>query len=225
MRIKELLEAYDLISNPPGGRASYEENQKVANYLKTHCGPWLEHTNNGNDVVYRGTKIRMDYESVALKTVRNDRTPKDSSGFMHNVYNLLISIAGGKANRSNSIFVTSNSHQASIYGTVFTVFPIGQFHYTWSPYTTDWTVKLGMEEIRNQVMTRSGKDKSEMNDQAFLDPNSYNPNFVKQLIQCDTGLHEAISESKEIMVQCSAAVYMEPSYYTNRIKPILLGKQ
>ncbi len=69
---------------------------------------------------------------------RPNRAPTDSPPILHKLFDNAIANAGLTANRSNSIFVTGSKDFAKKYGAVFTVFPIGEFNYTWSSRARDW---------------------------------------------------------------------------------------
>lgn len=107
--------------------------------LLEQCRPWLNETNNGSLIVYRGIKERFE-KSVAKKRVRKNRRPLDSTIEWHKLFNLLIKEKGLTANRSNSISVVSDQHEASAYGNEYVVIPIGDFYYTWHEDVDDWYV-------------------------------------------------------------------------------------
>lgn len=129
-----------------------QEVEKVANYITKNCQPWLNQINNQKDArVFRGVDIQGMYDSPAfIRKVRHERRPKDTDQKRHQAFNHLIQAAGGIANRTNSVFVSSSQNQAAAFGSsIYSVYPIGNFEFTWSPHYQDWT-----EEFEHYHMLR-----------------------------------------------------------------------
>lgn len=109
-------------------------------YVTENCQPWLQSIK-PNQVVYRGILVQSNQESedlVFTRAVRSNRLPRNSSDALHEFYNKIIDMAGGVANRSNSASVAGSKSFAQGFGSLFVVMPVGEFHYTWSPYAEDW---------------------------------------------------------------------------------------
>lgn len=70
---------------------------------------------------------------------RNDRNAMDTSSSVTGEVNKLLNIQGLVANRSNSIFCTSNQKDATQYGIMYAIFPVNGFKFTWSPVIRDMT--------------------------------------------------------------------------------------
>jgi hypothetical protein len=111
-------------------------NQLVA-YIKQNCKPWLVESKKGLNYVYRG--FSGNPRNLAfLKDVRQNRRPRDSGRKQHEVMDFMITACGKVANRSNSIFTTSDISTATEYGTAYVAIPVGNFHYTWHVDLDDW---------------------------------------------------------------------------------------
>lgn len=161
------------------------EEQIIANKIKTECGPWLSESQNGRLIFYRGTKTIKQFSKHAFTTdVVQNREPRDSSPSATEAFNDAISLAGGVANRVNSVFMSSDYSTAMSYvnnsSYVFVAIPIGEFHYTWSHEFLDWfTDAIQQGKILNYVdrklAVESLKSKNPsintINDYSFLDPN------------------------------------------------------
>lgn len=123
----------------------------LAKFIKMHCQPWLSQTQNGQKLVYRGFSRTWERKGFRLpgqqdlmyfiRPVRKDRRPLNTAAAMHHKLNAELAKCGAVANRTNSVFVTGSHQQASYYGTVYIIVPIGQFNYTWSPEYSDWYEK------------------------------------------------------------------------------------
>src|SRR5574343_1119366 len=77
---------------------------KIISYIARYCKPWLQQC--GGRVAWRGIRYYhhastrgINAPSVFVRQTRANRNPKDSSLAFHNLYNILIKIAGGVANR------------------------------------------------------------------------------------------------------------------------------
>lgn len=221
MRIKEILleSNQQILSDQYVG--THEGYQKLADYLKSHCQPWLAQTDGGINYVYRGANnIGVSKGNAVIQAVRTDRKPRDSTQSAHRNFNAVIAAAGGTANRSNSMFVTGSAKSASQYGIEYIVIPLGNFHYTWSPIWGDWTNDVDYTILFDYV--KSDLRPVVMPGEVLPNPNSYDPAKVAAAIKVDEGLDVAIDSGKEIMIQCASAIYMIPETYINYIRPILI---
>lgn len=137
--------------------------QKLADFIKTNCEPWLKTV--GNTMFYRGTKTLGERfgDYAYITDVREDRNPRDSSLAATEVFNDAIQKAGGVANRNNSVFITSEYDTAHSYVNntkyVFVVLPLGEFNYTWSGELQDWFADaIQKAKILNYVDRKAAVD-------------------------------------------------------------------
>jgi hypothetical protein len=131
-----------------------EENEpmsieELAQKIKQDCKPWLDSF--GDTKLYRGVKFtdpmlrplqvagyqHDDLNRVFIGAVRNDRKPRDIQKAVHNRLDSMFVSKVGVPLRSASLFVTKSYDTASGYGRIVRIFPIGEFHYAWSPYFDD----------------------------------------------------------------------------------------
>lgn len=174
----------------------------LAKYITKYCQPWLSQTNKGAMIVYRGFSYLGNIEGYRLsgqhaplyftRAVRQDRQPRNTNKKMHDKINTALADCGAVANRTNSVFVTGSHQQASYYGTVYVVIPVGQFKYTWSPYYTDWY------EYDWQI-------------DAAIDSGS----FCDKISWDNNSLPEAIDRWGEIMVACQKYIAIRTDFYPN----------
>jgi hypothetical protein len=68
---------------------------------------------------------------------RADRKPTTSDPEMQKQLDTELSDAGFKALRGNSLFVTTDYDFAKAYGTMYLIFPVNGFAYTWMPHTKE----------------------------------------------------------------------------------------
>lgn len=216
MRINEIL-LED--TNPHSG--TFERNQEAAinaaAFIKKNCQPWLAQTSNGMAMVFRGVQAAAKLArkpTTFIEPVRTNRKPLNTDSDRHRIFNILIDKVGGVANRSNAIFCTSSQMEARFYGPVYIVLPMGPFHYTWSPEWLDWTMNLDMASL--VTLANPGTDGP-----GLLDPNNWDAEKLSKYIKVDQGLDEAIKKKREIMISCNSAFYVDVSFYTSQVLPLL----
>lgn len=117
----------------------------LAEFIHDHCSHYLQQCD--DYPIYRGIKRRSvithpdgttgKYPLAFIKDVRVDRRPRDSTESAQTRMVEYIKDLGLHANRHNSMFVSGRASNTQSYGITHIVFPIGQFHYTWSPYIDD----------------------------------------------------------------------------------------
>ena len=98
------------------------------------------------------------------------RKPKDSNRDLHDLVNGTINNLGFEANRENAMFVSGDRGQASNYGSLYIMFPMDGFKFTWSKTVKDLVLdsskKLEMmdKEVVRQLRELIKKAKAESED-------------------------------------------------------------
>ncbi|HKK68825.1 MAG TPA: hypothetical protein VJ946_11460, partial [Bacteroidales bacterium] len=195
--------------------------QAIAEYIKQHCAPWLKHA--GPDVVlYRGTNSLLGME-VATKKPRMDRRPTNTKEPKHRLFDTLIKMAGGTANRTNSVFVSPHRDDAASYGSLFVVYPMGEFHYTWSPVYRDWFVDFRFSDMVREIPKKYHDlaKKEELHGLDYMaawrfnasddiyNLDLYDPRLVQEIILTDQGIHDAVDGLNEVMITAENILYVD----------------
>jgi hypothetical protein len=219
------MRLYEVVRKSYAPQAYSEDTKTLIEYIIANCKPWMQAAY--GEVAWRGVRkykwlTRGETAPNAfVRNTRSDRVPKDSDKKLHKLYNLWIRLAGGVANRSNSIFVSGNRREAHAYGKVYAVYPIGQFNYTWSPRLDDWYSNLeqdmGLGALFNGLLKPDAKADLETVPTAA----SYDVAKVRELIYADKELQNALQAQHEIMVKCENAIYIEADYYANDVHTAL----
>lgn len=228
MRFKELIE-----NNAHRVRPTKNIDQnEISDFIIKNCQPWIEATNLDYPI-YRGIReVRGDTSNKVsfVKRVRVNRKPKDSRPALHHAYNILLDHVGSYANRTNSLFVTGSRAAASEFGTVYMVFPIGNFNYTWSPYFTDWTREFRNEQIADllkpgilnkDVISASLSYYDNIHPQfkdAIKNKENFRDDEPEDTILVDRDLERAIKLGHEIMIRCKSALFVDPIFYENPLR-------
>jgi len=138
MKLNEISYAPQKVIGGLTKKKAHEAASKLVALIKKTARPWLNQTDNGKIGVYRGSDAG-DNNYAYIRAVRDNRRPKDSDASQHEMFNKLIAVAGGIANRNNSMFVTGDESLAETFGKTWVVIPQGKFHYTWNTRWRDWT--------------------------------------------------------------------------------------
>lgn len=111
----------------------YNYSDLIIEYIQKNCQPWLEES---DYIAFRGIK-NSEGMATLVKTVRQDRKPRDSSEYFQLAIDEMLEKTGFTALRRNSVFVTQSLESAMDYGDIYMIFPIGDFTYTWNIYHKD----------------------------------------------------------------------------------------
>ena len=240
MRLQDIQKLYETSDNAtmvvPNAFFSYPERdhdtllEQAAHSIMENCQPWLSQC--GGEFAYRGMRLSAStVEDVLLgkKPVRTDRNPADTPKELHALIVEIFNNLEIPANRHNSMFVNGREMEVGQYGTPYIVFPIGEFHYTWSNVIEDlyhflwalppkkdyWTnngifaIKPGYNftnmETFGDFFEKYKQDKVFFNKKKFehyLDANYIN----------DHELAEAIRSGHEIFIKCNEYYFIEAKH-------------
>lgn len=146
---------------------------------------------------------------VFLGASRDNRNPTSSSATFQRNIDLTLSNAGFNALRLNSIFVTSNIHEASLYSSqnLYMIFPIDGFKFTWSPVISDLYI--------NEWKMWGDDDIAFNTRQEFYNHENASPELQKRFLEItrytDTDFTSAMKSGNEIMI--SGRYYAVTSKY------------
>jgi len=220
------------VTNPLKHEDIERKAELIAAQILKQGSIWFEATKGVR--VYRGVHFNDEVPVAFVRKTRLDRKPRDTGSFRHKAFNALIAAGGGIANRSNSIFLTSDHTMAGFYGNIFVVIPLGAYNYTWSPVAKDWTNKLKYDKLisfLNPAIVKTIYKKplgpfelSAMLEKLTLQAKNYDPKKVPKVIQADTGLSVALKKGTEIMVKCEKTLFINAYFYKDYVQPLLTGK-
>lgn len=108
---------------------------KILNYINTNCSKYVDGMKQSMTLLYRGIKSDESKDRAAfIGNSRTDRKPKDSHPGASNEFNQLMTELGIEANRSNSIFTSSDRSRANIYGSLYIIFPLNSAKFSWTSH-------------------------------------------------------------------------------------------
>ena len=156
--------------------------------------------------VYRGMH-GSHTGNIALKgTPRKNRAPKDTPLDMQILFDDLVKKIFGWKPRSQGLFVTGGRYQAETYGTVYEIYPIGNFKFLYAPKVHDfYTEYRGELNLFKQKHSLDKLNSEIMKMPAFIDQLS---KFIKSEYK-DKNLYDAAMYENEIMILCK-------SYYAKK---------
>ena len=114
----------------PSDPSSDANIQELADIIKKKCSKYLESVQPGQ-FLWHGTSSKTKDMVYASKS-RAVRIPVDSDKFITSLFDKALNEHGFIATRSNSIFVIGDKNAAEEYGTLYAIFPINGFNFTWS---------------------------------------------------------------------------------------------
>lgn len=171
MRVSELLEDEE--------RSDMLEMRRAVKAIVKDCQPFLRKFG-GDRLLYRGSRSISHGPQVEFskRKVRADRRPMNTAEDVHRQMDDWFEKRFDVRARSSTLFATGNFREAKGYGTVYAVFPIGEFRHFWSEKIEDLYVDL--------------REKDEHDVAGFLDAAGYT-----------TGnLPAALESGHEVMVEC-----------------------
>lgn len=168
--------------------------ERAIDLIKKHCQPFLQQID--YDVPkykmfrgYKGSNAAAVSDTINL----TNRKPRDTSIEVHNMMNEYFESKFGEPFR-NAMFVTGFEAHAEKYGTVFLVFPAGNFTFAWSPRVKDLYVAAGGSGGVDPLSGFAGA--------GTLAPEEFNK-WMDKKIYSNTDLKSAIKQRNEIMIRGS----------------------
>ena len=113
---------------------------EISSMVQRDCKPFLKELNGCKDLLYRGSRRRVNDISKVKSRLKN-RTPSDTSEEIHNHMNKLFENEFGWPAR-NGIFTTGDFKVTRFYGNGYIFFPVGKYKYVWSPDVQDFFTQL-----------------------------------------------------------------------------------
>ena len=227
--LQRLVEAVR-IPEPPVhmNEVSMEEfARQVVEFIEERCDPYLSQVADclsyTNNKLFRGVTTKMRPRDIldVRSAQRTDREPKDVDPWYGDVINMRIKMQGGVANRTNSIFVTGDYHQAKDYGTPVVIFPLGKFDYTWSPDVED--LMLFIDEKRQEFLRTDTTDENEHDLDQDEGEHFINDALYGIKLQTDN-LCSALYHGHEIMLRAENVLIMQKSFAESYIYPMMRFK-
>ena len=175
--------------------------------IQKDCKPFLRQITKFH--LYRGIKINY----TALKVIpRTERMPKDTPIEMHNLFDNIAKEMFGWKPRAQGVFATGGTYQAQTYGTVYEIYPIGNFKFLYAPnvhdFYTEFRGQVNLYRLKHSLQSWPAEEiikkpgfKSELT--TFIKAN-----------YTDKDLYKAAMYENEIMILCK-------SYYGKRYDDII----
>jgi len=188
--------------------------RRIADTLKRDCQPFLNAIDGqvSQYPLLRGvSKLPAHYRVLTKHRVRlQNRTPRDSSAYMHDLANEIFTKRFGEPFR-NSLFV-GGYEVAERYANeaLVAIFPIGQFRFVWSPKIDDFFSYFedSPYDAYSNYAHQTGISKHIADTEELFDVVKDKDvlEYFIPLYYIDHSLKDAISSGSEIMLRC-------PTYY------------
>ena len=152
-----------------------------------------------------------------IGNVRSDRKPTDTPLPIHEFMDNWFYEKFGVKFRSNAMFATKSKGGSQIYGTVYVVFPIGEFKYCYSTAVSDLYADI-TSKIESKLSSHYAPlTKEKFNDFLSDDDNlKFAIDIVEKILSeskyIDSDL-EKVSYNPEIMINCKSYLAIKESEY------------
>lgn len=201
---------------------------RLYSFIQKNCQPYLKQCPKFDHLLFRGS--RLNGQTVIITRDPNRiRNPRDTPEYLHNKFNETFSKLGFMANR-NSLFTTGDIGSADVYasGLSSSIFPIGEFKFTWSPTINDlYTISTYARMYNIGAIKLRGKSRYAEQNENVEDFSHLGPRFISTVFdflrhfeiifvegkfeqwindvyknETNSTLMEAIQSNNEIMVSC-----------------------
>lgn len=156
------------VTHPPQNPKLSIKLKNIHDFIQANCSKYLNDIRDPKYLkLYRGIdsplKTRREknvFRSAMLVKPRAERRPKDTSPVVHDMIVKAFKDAGFIANRDNSLFCSGSIYTGEGYSSylvkpgqeesdhiksLFVVYPVGDYHITWSSEVEDFTNSFGNE--------------------------------------------------------------------------------
>ena len=162
----------------------------------------------------RGMKNKPD---LFIANVRPDRKPTDTPLPIHEFMDNWFYKKFGVKFRSNAMFATKSTGSSQIYGTVYVVFPIGEFKYCYSTVVSDLYVDI-TSKIESKLSSHYAPlSKEKFNDFLSDEDNvKFSLDIVEKLLSDLNYVNnnlKNVTNYPEIMINCKSYLAIKESEY------------
>jgi len=193
------------------------DDESIVSLIQKDCKLFL--TNNHKDVLLSGRKNSTKY--ISRKSVRKDRRPVDISPNRHNILNDIFKDAFGVKLRSESIFCTLRESIAEGYGTVYAIFPIGNYEIYWSPIIKDLYLDLKRYDLCYTSLASSNQGFFVLH--YLLNPDTDYRAFLSYLTKPGYHLSEKLytqEEAEDLLYTTIHKIETDKNFIKNEIKKL-----
>ena len=202
MKIKELFEE----------EKENELSEDLVKKIAAECAPFINEVKDITEYrLYRGIlsnsfkppRAKRIYEDEVFKVkVRKHRLPLHTDSFVHKSIDTWMLNKLGSRFRSQAVFCVGAKNQATQYGAVYVILPIGDFKFAWSKNVDDLYAEIDNAQAR--------VDSKYITD--FLDKAEYQTKNLRSAIKSFS--------SHEIMIDCESYYAFSLPVFLNEFIPI-----
>lgn len=127
------------------GNTITPQQAKYFSLIEKECSQFVKDMKTAKCLLFRGMN---DVGDVVYGKPHENRHPMDTQKHVQKRLDKILTAAGFKALRSNSIFTTGDIGQAENYGDAYIIFPKNGYDFTWSSKHGDWIPTMGSMRIK-----------------------------------------------------------------------------
>jgi hypothetical protein len=124
-----------------------QDSLKIIQLVEQYCSSFIKEMKKSNNFLFRGmnslySKKKSSHKNqVVYGKSLEDREPVDTSKVTQKLFDQVLSQAGFKAIRGNSIFCTSDYDHAEGFGDLHIIFPKNGYNFTYAVGKHDWVIE------------------------------------------------------------------------------------
>jgi hypothetical protein len=180
--------------------------ERAAMLLQQNCKPYFAQAGGWNDVLYRG--ITYELKPIGVYQNRGKRRPVNTKPMVQALIDDYFMNKFGVRFRAESIFAVPDPNVAASYGTIYVVFPIGEFKYCWSPNVEDLFIEIS--DINHKPITAETEK--------FISQMMANASYQT------TDLARALGTNSEIMINCKQYYMLDLEMY-HAVLAVIRGRR
>lgn len=168
--------------------------ERVAMLLQQNCKPYFAQAGWG-DVLYRGVESKLP--AFELYKNRGKRRPMNTKPMIQALIDDWFAKKFGVRFRAESVFAIGDPNVAASYGSLYVLFPIGEFKYCWSPDVED--LFMVIRDINNLPITATTE--------------TVIPQLMANARYQTTDLARALGTNCEVMINCKQYYMLDMDMY------------
>lgn len=171
--------------------------------FESDCKPWLDMIHGASQPAYHGAHV--DIGEWTIKPMKHRTKPRDTSVAQHDDANEFFMSKFGYPCR-NWFFTSGSLATAKLYGKPFTIFPVGEVNYLWSPVIEDFAVQT--EHFKHELAMQDRQMPFDKVRELAIDRMK---EFIRQpgVWEFNKGIKQALKSGHEIMLDCKSFYMFE----------------
>lgn len=213
---------------------SEQETRDLIEFLQKNCKQACDDMIDLNGVLWRGLDNDATQHDIFtwdngpdvkgfIGHPRSDRTPRDTPGWAHDIFNGHFKKQFGSPLRSTAVFTSTRRDVAMAFGgAVYAVIPIGDYTVYWSPKIHDLTSAV-FKDGTDEIVGGDAHWQQKGNAPSQAEQEEYVKHFMETAGYIEGDLKNAFKSNIEIMLKCNSylALLVSPTELDDILNAVL----